>query len=69
MEIVERGPAARAGSHFVPGLVCEALDAIQHRNNLPRSQDFYLKRGDLFLEYEPPRGTGFPQIYYLSEQK
>lgn len=50
-------------------LVCEALTSIQHRNNVPRSQDFYLKAGDLFLEYQPPAGTGFPQVYYLSEQK
>lgn len=50
-------------------LVCEALSSIQHRNNLPRSQDFYFKRGDLFLEYQPPPGTGFPQVYYLGEQK
>ena len=50
-------------------LVCEALQAIRHRNNLPRSQDFAFSRGAVFLEYQPPRGTGFPQVYYLSEQK
>jgi hypothetical protein len=50
-------------------LVCEALQPIEHRNNLPRSQDFRFKRGELFLEYEPPQGTGFPEVYYLSEEK
>ena len=49
-------------------LVCEAVRPIQHRNNLPRSQDFSFERGALFLEYQPPQGTGFPQIYYLGEQ-
>jgi hypothetical protein len=50
-------------------LVCEAVEPIQHRNNLPRSQDFNLARGDLFFEYQPPARTGFPQVYYLSRQK
>jgi len=50
-------------------LVCEAVQRIQHRNNLPRSQDFTFDRGDLFFEYQPPQGTGFPQVYYLGEQK
>jgi hypothetical protein len=50
-------------------LVCEAVQPIQHRNNLPRSQDFVFHRGDVFFEYQPPQGTGYPQVYYLSEQK
>jgi hypothetical protein len=50
-------------------LVCEALEAIKHRNNLPRSQDFTFRRGDLFLEYQPPQGTGYSQIYYLGEER
>src|SRR5207237_10093572 len=37
-------------------LVCEAVQTIQHRNNLPRSQDLVLRRGDVFFEYEPPQG-------------
>jgi hypothetical protein len=50
-------------------LVCEATAGIQHRNHLPRSQDFFFKRGDVFLEYQPPEGTGFPQVYYAGAQK
>jgi hypothetical protein len=50
-------------------LVCEAAEPIEHRNHLPRSQDFSFRRGDLFLEYQPPEGTGFPQIYYVGAQK
>jgi hypothetical protein len=50
-------------------LVCEAMESIKHRNNLPRSQDFSFQRGNLFLEYQPPQGTGYPQMYYLGEQK
>lgn len=49
-------------------LVCEALETIKHRNNLPRSQDFSFQRGQLFLEYQPPPGTGFSQVYYVAEQ-
>ena len=47
-------------------LVCEARQAIQHSNSLPRSQDFSLRPGTLFVEYRPPAGTGFPQIFYAS---
>lgn len=50
-------------------LVCEAIGSIQHRNHLPRSQDFSFKRGDVFLEFQPAEGTGFPQVYYAGEQK
>jgi hypothetical protein len=50
-------------------LVCEATESIQHRNHLPRSQDFSFKRGDVFLEYEPPEGAGFAEIYYAGEEK
>jgi len=50
-------------------LVGEAVEPIKHRNNLPRSQDFSFQRGNLFLEYQPPQGTGYPQMYYLGEQK
>jgi hypothetical protein len=47
-------------------LVCEALQTIQHSNSLPRSQDFALRPGTVFVEYRPPAGTGFPQIFYAS---
>lgn len=50
-------------------LFCEATERIEHRNHLPRSQDFSFDRGDVFLEYQPPEGTGFPEIYYAGEQK
>ena len=50
-------------------LFCEATERIEHRNHLPRSQDFSFDRGDVFLEYQPPEGTGYPQIYYAGEQK
>jgi hypothetical protein len=50
-------------------LVCEALEPIKHHNSLPRSQDFSFQRGQLFLEYQPPQGTGYSQIYYLAEGK
>jgi len=47
-------------------LVCEARQTIQYSNTLPRSQDFSLRPGTLFVEYRPPAGTGFPQIFYAS---
>jgi len=47
-------------------LVCEAQQVIQHSNSLPRSQDFSLRPGTMFVEYRPPAGTGFPQIFYAS---
>lgn len=47
-------------------LVCEATRTIQHSNSLPRSQDFNLDSGTLFMEYEPPAGTGFVQYYYAA---
>ena len=50
-------------------LVCEALRLIEHHNSLPRSQDFRLQPGTLFIEYEPPAGTGYPQIFYASVTK
>jgi hypothetical protein len=50
-------------------LVCEAVRAIAHSNSLPRSQDFHLQSGTLFLQYEPPPGTGFTQIFYASRPK
>jgi len=50
-------------------LVCEATRTIQHSNSLPRSQDFYLDAGTMFMEYEPPAGTGFVQYYYAAVSK
>jgi hypothetical protein len=50
-------------------LVCEALQPIKHSNSLPRSQDFLLKPGTLFLQYQPPAGAGFPQYYYATRSK
>jgi hypothetical protein len=50
-------------------LVCEAVQPIKHSNSLPRSQDFLLKPGTLFLQYQPPAGTGFPQYYYATRSK
>lgn len=47
-------------------LVCEARQTIQHSNTQPRAQDFVLRPGTLFIEYLPPAGTGFPQIFYAS---
>ena len=50
-------------------LVCEAVRLIEHHNSLPRSQDFRLQPGTMFIEYEPPAGTGYPQIFYASVTK
>jgi hypothetical protein len=50
-------------------LVCEAVRPIEHSNSLPRSQDFRLSPGTMFLEYQPPAGTGYPQIFYASRAK
>ena len=50
-------------------LVCEALETLHVSNALPRSQDFVFPAGALFVEYEPPRETGYPQYYYLNVQK
>jgi len=50
-------------------LVCEAVLRIEHSNSLPRSQDFWLDPGTLFLEYEPPAGTGFVQYFYASRTR
>ena len=50
-------------------LVCEAAQLIKHSNSLPRSQDFRLKPGTLFLQYDPPPGTGFTQLLYASRTK
>jgi hypothetical protein len=50
-------------------LVCEAVQPIKHSNSQPRSQDFRLKPGTLFLQYQPPAGTGFTQYYYASRSK
>jgi hypothetical protein len=47
-------------------LVCEAVQPITVSNSLPRSQDFWLKPKMLFLQYQPPRGTGYTQYYYAS---
>ena len=47
-------------------LICEALQPIKHSNSLPRSQDFWLRRGTLFLLYRPPAGTGYEQYFYAS---
>lgn len=49
-------------------LVCEALAQLRVSNSLPRSQDFVFPPGALFLQYEPPKETGYPQYYYLSVQ-
>src|SRR5207248_8000999 len=40
-------------------LVCEAVRTIRHSNSLPHSQDFRLESGTMFMEYQPPAGTGF----------
>lgn len=50
-------------------LVCEALRPIEHHNSLPRSQDFRLQSGTLFIEYEPPAGTGYAQLFYAGATK
>lgn len=50
-------------------LVCEAVRPIEHSNSLPRSQDFRLSPGTVFLEYQPPAGTGYAQIFYASVTK
>ena len=50
-------------------LVCEAVRPIEHSNSLPRSQDFRLAPGTMFLEYQPPAGTGYPQFFYASRTK
>jgi hypothetical protein len=47
-------------------MVCEALQAIEHSNSLPRSQDFRLSSGSTFLEYQPPAGTGYAQLFYAT---
>jgi hypothetical protein len=47
-------------------LVCEAVQPITVSNSLPRSQDFRLKPKALFLQYQPPPGTGYTQYYYAS---
>lgn len=50
-------------------LVCEAVRPIEHSNSLPRSQDFRLAPGTMFLEYQPPAGTGYAQFFYASRAK
>jgi hypothetical protein len=50
-------------------LICEATEPIKHSNFLPRTQDFSFAPGALFMQYEPPRGTGFPQIFYIAVEK
>ena len=50
-------------------LICEALAPIRHSNSLPRSQDFTLQPGTLFLQYDPPLGTGFAQLFYAKRAK
>jgi hypothetical protein len=50
-------------------LVCEAVQTIKHSNSLPRSQDYSLSPGTLFLEYDPPSGTGFAQVFYATRGK
>lgn len=50
-------------------LVCEAVLPIEHSNSLPRSQDFWLDPGTLFMQYEPPAGTGFAEYYYAARSK
>jgi len=49
-------------------LVCEAAQTIKHSNSLPRSQDYSLSPGTLFLEYDPPAGTGFAQLFYAKRK-
>ena len=50
-------------------LICEATEPIKHSNSLPRSQDFVLSPGTLFLQYDPPSGTGFSQLFYGQRAK
>ena len=50
-------------------LVCEAVQSITYSNTNPRSQDFRLQSGTLFLQYDPPPGTGFTQLFYASQTK
>src|SRR5438067_1428411 len=50
-------------------LVCEAIRPIHHSNSLPRSQDFRLQPGTMFMEYQPPPGTGYPQVLYVIMKK
>ena len=50
-------------------LVCEAVQTIKHSNSLPRSQDYSLAPGTLFIEYDPPAGTGFAQLFYAKRTK
>jgi hypothetical protein len=50
-------------------LVCEALQSLKVSNILPRAQDFFFPAGALFLQYQPPKGTGYPQYYYLAVEK
>jgi len=50
-------------------LVCEAIRPIRHSNSLPHSQDFRLQPGTMFMEYQPPPGTGYPQFFYVSMKK
>ena len=50
-------------------LICEATAPITHSNSLPRSQDFTFSPGTLFLEYDPPSGTGFAQLFYAKRSK
>ena len=50
-------------------LVCEATSPIKHSNSLPRSQDYSLSAGTLFLEYDPPPGTGYAQLFYAKRTK
>jgi len=50
-------------------LVCEAVQTIKHSNSLPRSQDYSLSPGTVFLEYDPPAGTGFAQLFYAKRMK
>jgi hypothetical protein len=67
------GFAAKNPSMLAQGperyLVCEALRPIEHHNSLPRSQDFRLSPGTLFMEYEPPAGTGYAQLFYASRAR
>ena len=50
-------------------LVCEAQQTIKHSNSLPRSQDYSLSPGTLFIEYDPPPGTGYAQLFYAKRTK
>ncbi len=67
------GFAAKNPSMLAQGperyLVCEALRPIEHHNSLPRSQDFRLSPGTMFMEYQPPAGTGYAQLFYASRMK